>query len=89
MNGYAAKSYWPGLTGPELRAATAAAARVADAAREARCLGSIWFPDDDLVVCLFAAASAQPVMRASARAGIPYERVMASVWQPAPKSSRR
>jgi hypothetical protein len=42
--------------------------------------GSIFFPDDDLVLCLFDAPSQAVARRASEDAGIPCERVMPTVW---------
>jgi hypothetical protein len=49
-------------------------------APDAECLGAIFFPLDDLVLCVFSAASPGEVRRASERAGMPCERVMEAVW---------
>ncbi len=45
-------------------------------------LGSICFPSDHLVLCLFDASSPVAVKHASERLGIPCERVMPAVWIP-------
>ena len=45
-------------------------------------LGSVLFPGDDLVLCLFEADSRAAVKRASDEAGIPCERVMDTLWIP-------
>jgi hypothetical protein len=79
---YAAKCYWPGVNEAELERT---AARVAEnSSRNALChiryLGSLLFRDDELVLCMFEAPSRSAVKRASARAGVPYERIMDSVW---------
>jgi hypothetical protein len=42
-------------------------------------LGSILFPDDELVLCLFESPSRAAVMEANERAGIPCERIMESI----------
>jgi hypothetical protein len=81
---YAAKCYWPGVTEHELERATSRAR-----GRDAVCLGALFFPDDDLVLCLFDAGSATATRTASERAGIPCERVMASRWLARHRSLRR
>ena len=76
---YAAKCYWPGVTEADVRRVTEkaqTAARGGDVAY----VGSLLFPDDALVLCLFRAASPLTVHTVSTRAGIPCERVMDSVW---------
>jgi hypothetical protein len=80
---FTAKCYWPGVTADELeRAAERALAATAQTPSPSRptYLGSILFPGDDLVLCLFEASSRAAVKRASDRAGIPCERVMDTVW---------
>ena len=69
---YAAKCYWPGVTPAEL-----------ERLDERGYLGSLLFPGDELVLCLFEAGSRVAVKQASERAGIPCERIMESVWLPA------
>jgi hypothetical protein len=80
---YAAKCYWPGVDEGKLERVAARAVRT-DGARgwgsDAAYVGSLLFAGDDLVLCLFEAPSRAAVRRASARAGIPCERVMDSVW---------
>lgn len=73
---YAAKCYWPGVSGLELENAAARAS----ARPEGAYLGSLLFLGDDLVLCLFEASSAAAVRSASERAGLPCERVMEAVW---------
>lgn len=75
---HAAKCFWPGSTEREVTQATA----------RVDCdsyLGAMFFPDDALVLCLFAGASRGAIQRAIERAGIPSERIMESVWLPAPE----
>jgi hypothetical protein len=72
---YAAKCYWPDVTQAELERAAAHAATDTDGGY----LGSLLFPGDKLVLCLFDATRAA-VQSASDRAGIPCERVMESLW---------
>jgi hypothetical protein len=92
---YAAKCYWPGITRTELEQATARASGAPSraGASEVNYLGSLLFSNDDLVLCLFEAASPAAVKHASEQAGIPCERVMDSVWlQPyrsTPKRARQ
>lgn len=78
---YAAKCYWPGVTETEVEQA---AVRAIDACRraggDAAYLGSLLFCDDDLVLCLFDAASRLATKRVSEDAGMPCERVMDSIW---------
>jgi hypothetical protein len=78
---YAAKCYWPGVS-PEQLEEVAMRARAAGRARRAGVafLGSILFPDDELVLCLFDAPSQAVVKQTSEEAGIPCERVMTTVW---------
>jgi len=80
---YTAKCYWPGVTADELeQAAERALAATAQTPRPSRptYLGSILFPGDDLVLCLFEARTRAAVRHASDQAGIPCERVMDTVW---------
>ena len=80
---YAAKCYWPGVTATELQHAAVRMAGEAGAGsgRSAvEYIGSMLFPDDALVLCLFKASSRSAVQTASTRAGIPCDRVMESAW---------
>ena len=83
---YAAKCYWPGVTARQLEQASARAAAEAEAASRAGStiayLGSIVFPDDELALCLFDAASRAVVRATTERAGMPCERLMYSHWLP-------
>jgi Protein of unknown function (DUF4242) len=80
---YAAKCYWPGVTSGDV---AGAAERVTRATEDPGgqgahvYLGSLLFPDDELVLCMFDAPSPVAVRRASDRAGLPCERVMGAVW---------
>jgi hypothetical protein len=81
---FAAKCYWPGITREQL---ARAGARATDAAKHATrqgtplsYLGSILFPDDELMLCLFDGPSPTAVKRANERAGMPCERIMQSIW---------
>jgi hypothetical protein len=81
---YAAKCYWPGVTEHELAAAATRALREAEDlthdGSSVAFLGSLFFPGDDLVLCLFDASSRAVVKQANERAGIPCERIMESLW---------
>ena len=86
MSLYAAKCYWPGVTRADVEHAGAVARLNVDGARH---LGSLVFPDDALVLCLFDAGAPGAVVEAAERTTIPYERVMAALWLgegPAPSS---
>jgi hypothetical protein len=73
---YAAKCYWPEVTDAELERAAARAS----GDKRSGYLGSLLFPGDELVLCLFDAPSRAAVKRASERARIPCERIMESRW---------
>ena len=80
---YAAKCFWPRVTTQEIeRAAARAAAASARRPGAVTYLGAICFPDDELLLCLFAGGSPAAVRRAAEHAAIPCDRVMASVWIP-------
>jgi hypothetical protein len=68
---YTAKCYWPGVTESQLEQAVRG---VNDH------VGSLLFPDDDLVLVLFEGHSAGEIWSATEQAGIPCERVMTSRW---------
>jgi hypothetical protein len=86
---YAAKCYWPGVTERQLeQVAARAVLETATASRTGSSiayLGSILFEDDELVLCLFDAASRAAVRTTTERAGVPCERVMDSHWLAAPR----
>jgi hypothetical protein len=81
---YAAKCYWPGVNEGELQHAAAAAGREAarfrGEGRPIRYLGSLLFPADDLVLCIFETPERALVSDTTARAHIPCERLMETVW---------
>jgi hypothetical protein len=64
--------------------ALARAAAVAATAAHAGYRGSLLFPEDELALCLFDAATRAAVRRTTEPAGIPCERVMNSLWLPHP-----
>jgi hypothetical protein len=91
---FTAKCYWPGITPEELALAAARATREAESATRGGSalvyLGSILFPDDELVLCLFDGPSPAAVKNANERAGIPCERIMRSIWlAPDPAADER
>jgi hypothetical protein len=90
---FAAKCYWPGLTNSQLEQATGRARAEAEAAARAGAtiayLGAIFFPLDDLVLCVFKAEGQGDVRQASERAGMPCERVMQAVWLSGEGNERR
>jgi hypothetical protein len=81
---YTAKCYWPGLTEDELERAAANATREAGSASRrgtpVAYVGSLLFPDDQLVLFVFESASHTTVRRTTERAGIPCERLMETIW---------
>ena len=78
---YTAKCYWPGVAPTELTMLAARAERAtAAASAKVAYLGSLWFVDDDLVLCLFEGQSRAEVQRTTEHARIPCERLMTSVW---------
>jgi Protein of unknown function (DUF4242) len=82
---YAAKCYWPGVTEAEVQRAATRAVRATEtgpghSGSDVAYLGSILFPDDALVLCLFQAPSRSAVQQVSRRAGTPCERIMDTVW---------
>jgi hypothetical protein len=79
---YAAKCYWPGVTGVDLEqvAERATRAGLGSSRDGVAYLGSLLFAADDLVLCLFRGPSRAAVIRASDRLGIPCERLMDSAW---------
>jgi hypothetical protein len=82
---YTAKCYWPGIDAVEFD--RVASSRLSSRSAESLSIvyrGALLFPDDDLVLCLFDAASRAAVKQAAERARVPCERVIASIWLPAP-----
>ena len=81
---YTAKCYWPGINPVDFDrvASTRLARRASGLGLVYR--GAILFPEDDLVLCLFDASSRAEVTEAAERARVPCERVIDSVWFPAP-----
>jgi hypothetical protein len=81
---YTAKCYWPGVTQSELQHAAAAAgheaARFRGEGKPIRYLGSLLFPADDLVLCIFDTPERELVSDTAGRAHIPCERLMETVW---------
>jgi len=74
---YTAKCFWPGVLEEDLLLAAAQARRDGSTARFE---GALYLPADELVLCLFEAASPAAVKTASERAGMPCERVIQTVW---------
>jgi hypothetical protein len=82
---FTAKCYWPGLDPADFdRIAAARLARSSTTLGDSVYRGAILFPGDDLVLCLFDASSRAAVKEAAERARVPCERVIDSVWFPAP-----
>ena len=79
---YAAKCYWPGVIQADIDqvARRALRADLAASTGTVTYLGSLLFAADDLVLCLFRGPSRAAVIRASDQLGIPFERLMDSVW---------
>jgi hypothetical protein len=77
---YTAKCFWPGVTEDVLRLAAARAGGETWQRPSTGFRGGLYLPPDELVLCLFDAASRAEVKRASEAAGMPCERVIESVW---------
>jgi hypothetical protein len=77
---YTAKCYWPGVTESDLRLATVRLEASTRDDRRSGYRGALYFPGDDLVLCLLEASTGDVVKEASERAGMPCERVIESVW---------
>ncbi len=75
---YTAKCFWPGVAEEDLRHAAARAEN--RNASGVLFTGALYLPADELVLCLFEAASPAAVKTASERAGMPCERVIETVW---------
>jgi 20S proteasome alpha/beta subunit len=84
---YLVEHYRPGLHAPELgRLAARIREAVEELAREGasiRFVRSVIVPEDESLLCLLDAASEQLVRDAYARAGIPFERISATVAEEA------
>ena len=80
---FMAECFWPGVSEQKLREAGARARRAAAASGRdgdrVRYLGAILVPADETAFCLFEAASVEAVRQVSARAAIPFERVVETV----------
>ena len=76
---YAAKCYWPGVTEADLDRVAGRAA-LATGTSPVSYLGSLLFPADDLVLCMFSGPSRAAVIQASDQLGIPSERLMDAAW---------
>jgi len=81
-SGYVAECFWPGVSESDIEAAEA---RVRESARDVssdgqpvRYLGSLLFPEDEVVFFEFAASSPEAARLVSERAGILFERIVAS-----------
>jgi hypothetical protein len=82
---YTAKCFWPGIDAAEFeRVASSRLSRRSTESLDIVYRGALLFPDDELVLCLFGAASRAVVKQAAERASVPCERVIASIWLPAP-----
>lgn len=72
--------YWPGVTADGFRAAAervrASAAELAGTNCDISFLHSTLVPGDEAAFCVFAASSAELVVEAYARAGVPFERIL-------------
>jgi hypothetical protein len=75
---YLVECYWPGVAETEVADALARAAGEA----RAHCLESILVPEDEIVFCLFEGPSADEVLAAALRSGLPPERVTESIRIP-------
>ena len=65
---YTAKCFWPGVTEDELRLAATRAGGQVGQRPQTNFRGALYFPGDELVLCLFESSSRAPVKSASERA---------------------
>ena len=72
------ESYWPGVSAERVAAADAETRRALKALGDdqARYLGSMLVPGDELLLRVFAGGSAALISEANAQAGVPVERVV-------------
>jgi hypothetical protein len=77
---YTAKCFWPGVTEDKLRLAATRTRGDTEGLPQTVFRGALYLPRDELVLCLFDAASRAAVKRASELAGMPCERVIETVW---------
>lgn len=80
---YLVERYWPGVSRAELADAVARGRRSAAAMRREgkriRYLQATLVPDQETVLCLMEAESAELVVEVNRRAGIPYDRIAAAI----------
>ena len=80
---YLVECFWPGVKQDAVEAADARARARAAALRldgsSIRFLGSLLVPDDEVVFFQFAAASSEEVVRVSAEAELPFDRLTPSM----------
>ena len=72
---YVVECYWPGVDELQLTEAVERIPRDDDASW----MNSILIPDDEIVLCLVEAASADAVRASARRAGLPAERIVTCV----------
>jgi hypothetical protein len=77
---YTAKCFWPGVTEEDLLVAAQRAGGETVAHEQPTFVGLLHLPGDELALALFDADSPLDVKRASEAAGMPCERVIATVW---------
>jgi Protein of unknown function (DUF4242) len=77
---YTAKCYWPGVSAAEFDRVASRLLRPTRRRSGPAYLGSLLFPADDLVLCLFDGSSRRAVKQMAERAGFPCERIIDSVW---------
>ncbi|HVE25417.1 MAG TPA: nickel-binding protein [Sporichthya sp.] len=89
---YLVECYWPGVSEEKLAAAAervrAAASELSRHGREVRFVGSILVPADETVFCLFDGLE-DDVRTVSEHAGVPFERVLASLLIDGKQPQRR
>lgn len=81
---YTAKCYWPGISADGFDRVASTRLASGSGSRSTVYRGAVLFPEDDLVLCLFDAPSRAAVKETAERAGVPCERIIDSVWLPAP-----
>ena len=90
-SGYLAECFWPGVTEPDLCALderiVAATVELAGTGSVPQYLGSILMRDDEVVLCLFDGPEAE-IRAAVERAGVPFERILATARSPWPAPPR-
>jgi hypothetical protein len=79
---YLVECFWPGVSEGRVARAVRQLAATGAAGDVVVWVDSILVPDDEIVLCLFEARSAEAVRASADRAGLPAERIVACIQVP-------